>query len=446
MIERVTFVFLMSLFLAATQSVNGQQANSRSLSGDITISEIDYHPESSLDGGNWIEILNAGSISRDLSGWIIKDSNDSHSYPVPPGIVLAPDARWVFTDDTTKFKNIYRGVTNFSGPLGFGFGNNNDEVRIFDRFLNLKASVTYYDSLPWPEGADGRGRTLEVKNPLADLNDPENWFEGCIGGSPGQAYTTCNEAIIFSEINYNSNKAFNTGDWVEIRNISDTALALGGWVFMDDSTGPDHAYELPQNVILKPHSNRVLAADLAKFSALNPGVENLSGPVQFKLSGGGEWIRMYNAEGRLKLSMTYDDDPPWPKEADGFGYTLEIIDSAGNPDDGNNWTSICEGGSPGKYPGSECRNLVGPSGNITAWFYPNPATGNATLKLESIKDLVITITLYNSQGIYLSTVFQGDLKTGIHDLNINTSGFYKGMYFAVIRSGNEIELSKLIIQ
>jgi hypothetical protein len=30
-----------------------------------------------------------------------------------------------------------------------------------------------------------------LKDPKGDLNDPDNWFAGCIGGSPGTAFINC---------------------------------------------------------------------------------------------------------------------------------------------------------------------------------------------------------------------------------------------------------------
>jgi Secretion system C-terminal sorting domain len=30
-----------------------------------------------------------------------------------------------------------------------------------------------------------------LRNPAGNLSDPANWFAGCIGGSPGSAYSAC---------------------------------------------------------------------------------------------------------------------------------------------------------------------------------------------------------------------------------------------------------------
>ena len=50
-------------------------------------------------------------------------------------------------------------------------------------------------------------------------------------------------------------------------------------------------------------------------------------------------------------SFTYNDQLPWPVEADGDGFSLELISPESNPDhnDANNWQlSSVAGGSPGE--------------------------------------------------------------------------------------------------
>ena len=86
----------------------------------------------------------------------------------------------------------------------------------------------------------GYGRTMELKVDDADPAVAENWFAGCIGGSPGTPYIPCIAEIIFSEINYNSADTADAGDWIEIQNYGPLAVDLSGWVFSDDDD--DHLY------------------------------------------------------------------------------------------------------------------------------------------------------------------------------------------------------------
>ena len=80
-------------------------------------------------------------------------------------------------------------VKNYIGQLPFSFKNSSDQIRLFDYSNSLFLSVTYEDAPPWPKAPDGKGKTLELKNPEVDLNLATNWFAGCPGGSPGKVYT-----------------------------------------------------------------------------------------------------------------------------------------------------------------------------------------------------------------------------------------------------------------
>jgi hypothetical protein len=90
---------------------------------------------------------------------------------------------------------MYPEVTNYTGPFDFKLGTPLDAVRLYDNLDNLIAGVNYSDIFPWPLNGDESGRTLELRNPAGDLNDPSNWFAGCIGGSPGSSFSPCSGIV-----------------------------------------------------------------------------------------------------------------------------------------------------------------------------------------------------------------------------------------------------------
>jgi hypothetical protein len=55
----------------------------------VRINEVE-----SSDGspGDWVELVNDGMASADLSGWVVKDNDNSHSYKISSGTSLAPGA------------------------------------------------------------------------------------------------------------------------------------------------------------------------------------------------------------------------------------------------------------------------------------------------------------------------------------------------------------------
>ena len=77
-------------------------------------------------------------------------------------------------------------------------------------------------------------------------------------------------------------------------------------------------------------------------------MEQVVGPFDFGLGGGGDEIRIFDYDGILKDSVSYDDTDPWPIEPDGNGPTLELI----SPDLDNalssSWVSSQNYGTPGE--------------------------------------------------------------------------------------------------
>ena len=162
----------------------------------FAFSEINYHSDSTSDSGDWVELHNYDNVSINLTGWNIKDSDDSNIYQVPFGTEIPPNGYIVLSNDTQKFVNQHPTVNNFIGPLPFALKNSSDQVRLFDYNNSLVLSVTYEDSPPWPKDADGKGKTLELRTPGSDPNLPLSWFAGCPGGSPGRAYeASCDTGV-----------------------------------------------------------------------------------------------------------------------------------------------------------------------------------------------------------------------------------------------------------
>lgn len=407
----------------------------------IAVSELNYHPESSLDDGNWIEIVNAGADPVSLDGWYIRDSEPYHRYDIPAGIELNSGDRWVFADDTAKFHLLHPDVSNVSGPLGFGIGDYGEDMLLINARNEIVEHMHYDDAAPWPLGADGHGRTLERNDMYADVNDPLNWFDGCIGGSPGLAYSPCEDPIVFSEINYNSNAALDAGDWIELHNVTDEPLHIGEWIFMDDSIGTEHQFMIPSGTTLEPHAHLVLAQDLALFNSAHPGVTNVIGGFPFTFSGNGEWLRLYDQSEVLSFAVDYQDITPWPTVADGAGYTLELVDSLGVMNDGNNWTAYCLGGSPGTFVIEPCPETIAINqiSDIQSQIsvYPNPVNQYALTAISIEYPVNASIRLFDAQGGLRGTLFDGILQAGSFAISLDMSAYPAGMYFLQLQSDNK---------
>jgi hypothetical protein len=98
----------------------------------------------------------------------------------------------VLCRNTDQFDGVHATIENRVGNFSFGFGENGELIRLYDDQGKINFSVYYQSQSPWPIEANAQGYTLELLDSSANMNVGENWFVGCILGSPGVYYTPCN--------------------------------------------------------------------------------------------------------------------------------------------------------------------------------------------------------------------------------------------------------------
>lgn len=416
----------------------------------ITISEINYKSDATRDAGDWIELHNFGSTTLDISGYSFVDATaTSVAYVFPSGTTIAANGYLVVYQNLAKFNAEFPTVTNRTGPFTFGLSKIGETFYIKNALSNTILTVTYADSLAWPRGAAGNGRTLELRNVSsnADLSNPDAWFDGCMGGSPGRAYTTCNDNIVFSEINYNSMDGYNHGEYVELYNRTASAINLTGYGFRDSRDTTTNIYYFPSGTTLPANGYLVLTNQLDTFQLLHPGVTNVLGNFGFSFDNSGESLRLFNASGRLVFSTFYRDTLTtcaikYPNKPDGLGFTLELINPTLHMNDGDNWRSGCFLGSPGVAYGSPCSSILGIENNIEKLRYeltPNPALN--FLKISRTKNEPYTIQIFTSNGV---EIYASKINT--EDFSFDISAFENGIYFAKISNQNLTNTIKFLKQ
>ena len=150
--------------------------------------------------------------------------------------------------------------------------------------------------------------------------------------------------IVINEINYRSSAIFNPEDWLELYNTTSEGVEVGLWSFKDDN---NNVFIFPENLKIQPGEYLVLCKNYQMFSQFFPGVTNVIGDFGFGLSGGGELLRLFDANEQLVDQVEYNDIYPWPTEPDGTGPTLELINPYVENDIASNWVSSIANGSPG---------------------------------------------------------------------------------------------------
>jgi hypothetical protein len=123
----------------------------------------------------------------DLSGWILRDDDDTHDFILPPA-VLEPGGYLVLAQDTDRFGRAYPEAALAVGSFGFGLGNGGDAIRLFDATGIPQLNFSYGDIAPWPIEPDGAGYTLQLIDPAVYSVDPGAWTPSTtLGGTPGAA-------------------------------------------------------------------------------------------------------------------------------------------------------------------------------------------------------------------------------------------------------------------
>jgi hypothetical protein len=404
--------------------------------GILLISEINFHSADSLDSGDWIEFFNAGNAALDLSNWKVKDANPWDSYIWPEGSTLLPGQRIILASDPVLFNEVHPDVPVY-GLLEFNLSNGGESITVLNSINDTIVSVSYEETFPWQPSVDGLGRTLELRPGSTMISLPESWFAGCIGGSPGVAYSPCDEPLIISEVNYRSSTTANAGDWLELYNSTSETINLNGWKIRDSQLSS--AYTFGESQMIPAGGYLLLYNDASAFSSRFPDVNNTAGPLGFQLSNDGEEIVIFDADNKPVYSLVYDVVLPWPAEANGGGYTMELLDYQGIACDGVNWIAGCPEGSPGSaytlpcLPLSATDNLQFPAPSL----FPNPSDGILNIvagKGYSPLAARSELRVYNALGVQ---VHQSYHTQGSEVIRIDLASLPAGFYLISLRQGEQ---------
>ncbi|HQW00472.1 MAG TPA: CotH kinase family protein, partial [Bacteroidia bacterium] len=216
--------------------------------------------------------------------------------------------------------------------------------------------------------------------------------------------------LTINEINYNSPEELDAHDWVELYNYGTFSLDISGWKIADEQE--NHKYTLPTGTVIPAGGYIVIPENAHEFSEVFPNVSNVVGQLGFNLSNGGEEIRIYDYKDSLYQFVIFSDQSPWPIEADGLGYTCELLDPNGDMNNGGNWYRGCYGGSPGAAYSSVLLTPVSISGDSVL------CSGNSSQLMAS------SISAYNYQW----SMDQNPIANAtLESLSVLQSGEYKVM-------------------
>lgn len=308
-------------------------------SDNILITEIMYNP---IDGGNdtieFIELFNKGSVAVNLNNWYF---SKGVTY-VFPDYSMPANSYYVIARDAAAMMNTF-GITCAQWSDGF-LDDAGEPIVLKDGIGQVKDSVSYLPTAPWPAEANNGGPSLTFCNTTLDNALGENWSASAnqvaVNGLGQPIYATpagsCSSGanLVITEIMFNPPETnTDTLEFIELYNAGNT-VNLQGFYF---SSGVEFIFP---SVTLTSGEYMLVAANAS-------AIQNTFGKTALQWTTGGlnntgEAIVLKDNYGAIIDEVVYADAAPWDSLADGYGPSLTLCDPESDNSLAINWKASSE--------------------------------------------------------------------------------------------------------
>ncbi|MHC4556447.1 MAG: lamin tail domain-containing protein, partial [Planctomycetota bacterium] len=324
--------------------------------GEVVINEVLAH--SHANAPDWIELHNITDAPINIGGWFLSDSSiDFMKYEIAAGTTIGPHGYIVFYEDL-HFNNL----SNPSCHVPFALSENGETLYLHSGQDGVLTGYSEEEKFDASETGIAFGR---YRKSTGTYN-----FVAMSQNSPGSANAYPKVGpIVINEIMYNPVSGNQDAEYIELLNISGSAVTLAEYDNeqlidvpwrLTDSDGI--SFDFPLGTTMAAGEYLLLVKDKDVFNSRHPTV---GGSVQIFEWGGG---RLDNGGEKVQLSkpgdevegtryyirvdrVNYSDgshpvgDDPWPTEPDGYGKSLARKVPANYGNDPDNWTAATP--SPG---------------------------------------------------------------------------------------------------
>jgi len=259
--------------LMLSSVVHAEEAAQSDTTVGVVINEIVFNHSEEEDA---VELYNAGTVAVDLSGYTIHDdAPDKHTFTIPEGTVLEPEA----------FLFYYKNKDNVTG-FDFGLGKND--------LVTLKTPEgVVVDEKVWT--VDAGGATGAIGR-IPDGSDEWQVAQVTLG-SANVAYVEPEPepqagSIVINEIDSQP------ADWVELYNPGTESFDVSGYELRDNAD--DHRFQIVGPAVVEGGS--VLVIDDQTEGLIYDDQKNTFVPGSFGQAmglGGGDSVRLFDPETKL---------------------------------------------------------------------------------------------------------------------------------------------------
>jgi hypothetical protein len=327
----------------------------------------------------------------------------------------------LFADPTFKcyLSKRFDELTEEGRPLNYNYLSD-----LIDSTTALISEALIRENERWESIDDFPGEISAMKN---WIQERIIWMESNLGD-----FSSCTAvptpSLVITKINYHPEETaiFEESDdmeFIAIKNTGSTLVALTGIYFIKLGV----SYQFSQNETIEAGESIYLASDAAIFQAkyglapFDTFIRNLSNKSQN--------LVLTDAFGNIIDQVEYSDSAPWPEDADGDGFYLDLVDDNSDNSLAINWRATSD----------TTLNTIGFDTNkFDLKIYPNPLKD--ILKINSAKTIK-EITILNPLGQQIKT-FQGNFKSK----EINIIELNKGMYFLNLKLVDGARISSKIFK
>ena len=272
---------------------------------------------------------------------------------------------------------------------------------------------------------------------------------GTRGTNMGRADSTAMAvgSVVINEIMYHAPTGMDSKDWIELYNSQSVDQDISDWIIKDEDGF--HGFFIPSGTIIPAKGYWILCGDTAAFKQSYTNVNTFSGNIPFGF-GGQDQVRLFSSVGQLVDSVAYDNESPWPTEADGHGPTLVLMDPAKDHALPANWSKSGQfGGSPGREnlpTGVEEQSKRAlPTRFVLEQNFPNPFNPTTVIRYQLPKVSLVTLRLYDILGREVATLVNEELKAGNYERIFNSNGLASGVYLYRLTAGSFAETKKFVL-